>query len=387
MALSALGIDVMLPAFGDIREGFGLSPDSTAVARIVTAYFLGLAIGQAFYGPFADRFGRKPVLYVGFSIYAAGALSATFAPSLGLLLFFRFVWGLGAAGSRVVVLSMVRDTWSGERMARAMSFIMAIFVLVPVAAPSLGAAIVSVLDWRWVFAFCAVYVTVMAVWARRLPETLHPEFRIDRLRLDWVTRAARLVLTNRVTMGYTLALTALFGVFTSYLASSEIIFSETFGRGDQFPVIFGVLAAFMGVAMLTNGAVVSRFGVRRLVHGVLFAYVGAAGALAFFVVSHEGRPPFLPFTVGLGLMLVMHALLLPNVNTVAMDPMDEVAGTAAAVIGTISTAFGALFGSMLDGAFDGTATPISLGFVVFGVAALLLVTWAERGRLFRPLGG
>lgn len=383
MALSALGIDVMLPAFGDIRQGFGLPPDSTAVARIVTAYFLGLAAGQAFYGPFADRFGRKPVLYVGFSIYAAGALSSTFAPSLGLLLVFRFVWGLGAAGSRVVVLSMVRDTWSGDRMARAMSFIMAIFVLVPVAAPSLGAAIVTVLDWRWVFAFCAVYVTAMAVWARRLPETLHPEFRIDRLRLDRVVRAARLVLTNRLTMGYTFALTALFGVFTSYLASSEIIFSETFGRGDQFPIIFGVLAAFMGIAMLTNGAVVSRLGVRRLVHGVLLGYVGAAGVLAVFVVAHEGRPPFLPFTAGLGLMLVMHALLLPNVNTVAMDPMEEVAGTAAAVIGTISTALGALFGSILDAAFDGTATPISLGFVGFGIAALLFVTWAEQGRLLR----
>lgn len=383
MALTALGIDMMLPAFAVIREGFGLQPDSTSVARIVTAYFFGLAVGQVFYGPFADRFGRKPVLYVGYSVYALGAILSTVAPSLGLLLAFRFLWGLGAAGPRVIVLSAVRDTYSGDRMARAMSFIMAIFVLVPVVAPSLGALIVAVAHWRWVFAFCAIYVAVMAVWSRRLPETLHPEFRMDGLRLDRILRAARLVLSNRLTMGYTLALTSLFGVFTSYLASSEIIVSETFGRGDQFPVIFGILAAIMGAAMVGNGAVVSLVGVRPLVHGVLVTYVAGAAVLALWVASHDGRPPFLPFMAGLAVMLVCHALLIPTVNTVAMEPMEAVAGTAAAVIGTVSTAFGALFGSLLDAAFDGTVTPISFGFFGFGAAALALVSWAEHGRLFR----
>lgn len=386
MALAALGIDMMLPAFGEMRADLGLAADSTEVAGVVTAYFFGLAIAQVGYGPLADRFGRKPILYAGYGIYMLGAVASALAPSLTWLLAARFVWGLGAAGPRVVTLSVVRDRFEGEAMARAMSFIMAIFVLVPIVAPSAGAALTALGSWRWLFGTCALLAAAMAVWALRLPETLDPANRME-LRFGRVAEAARYVLTNRQTLGYTLALTALFGVFMSYLASSEIIFGEVFDAADQFPLLFGGLAAAMGCAMLTNAFVVGHFGTRRVAHVILMGYVVAAIGFLTLALATDGRPPLALFMVGLAVMLVSHALLIPNFNTIAMDPMGSVAGTASAVIGTISTAGGALLGAVLDRAFDGTVLPMTIGFVALGVTALFFVLWAERGRLLHPGNG
>lgn len=384
MALAALGIDLMLPAFGVIRVDLGLAADSTAVAGLVTAYFLGLAAGQLLYGPLADRFGRRPALYLGYGIYGAGALLATFAPTLGLLFASRFVWGLGAAGPRVVTLAVIRDSFRGEQMSRAMSFVMAVFILVPVIAPSVGALVVGVASWRWLFAGCAAAVGVMALWSLRLPETLRPEHRLP-LRFGRIMRAAREVVAHRQTAAYTLAMTSLYGVFTSYIGSAEIIFTETFDRAEAFPVIFGGLAATMGVAMLVNARVVGRFGTRRMGHGVLIAYVAAAAMLVVLSVATGGRPPLWAFLIGLGAMLAAHALLIPNFNTIAMEPMGAIAGTASSVMGTVQLAVGALLGALLDQAFDGTVLPIAWGFLGYGVLALALVVWAERGKLFRPL--
>lgn len=384
MALAALGIDIVLPAFGDMRRDFGLAVDSTAVAGVITAYFIGLSVAQVVYGPLADRFGRKPTLYLGYGVYLVGAIASAFAPTLELLFAARVVWGLGAAGPRVVTLSVLRDRFEGEEMSRAMSFIMAVFILVPVLAPSLGALIAAAASWRWVFGVCALLVGVMAVWAIRLEESLDPADRRE-LRMSRVWEAARLVVTNRLTMSYTLALTALFGVFISYLGSSEIIFGEVFGMVEEFPLIFGGVAAVMGGAMLANALVVRRFGTRRMAHGILVVYV--VGAVAFLGMAHltGGRPPLALFLVGLVMMLACHALLIPNFNTIAMDPMKHVAGTASAVIGTLSTAGGAMLGAVLDRSFDGTILPLATGFAVLGLSALGLVLWAEEGRLFRPL--
>src|SRR5690606_17467305 len=170
------------------------------VAGTVTAYFFGLAIAQVFYGPLADRFGRKPTLYAGYGIYLLGAVASALAPSLASLLVARFIWGLGAAGPRVVTLSVVRDRFDGNEMSRAMSFIMAVFVLVPILAPTLGAIVASIGSWRWVFGVCALLVVVMALWATRLEESLNPDDRLE-LRFGRVLAAGRMIVTNRLTMG------------------------------------------------------------------------------------------------------------------------------------------------------------------------------------------
>jgi len=381
MALGALAIDVMLPAFDDIREHYGLPADSTKVAQVVTAFLLGMALAQFFYGPLADRFGRKPVLYAGFAIYGLGAIGSLLAPSLELLLLSRFIWGVGAAGPRVVSISIVRDLFSGEAMAKAMSYIMAVFIMVPILAPSIGAGLIAIFPWQSVFAFGLVVVIAMAIWARVLPETLDPANRlpIDRRA---ITAAIKEVVTNRIALGYTLAMTMTFGVFTSYLASSERIFGDIYGRPDQFPFIFGGIAAVMGVGVLTNARLVERVGANRMVHIILVSYVTAA--LVFWAVTAAagGNPAFWIFLVGMVLMLSQHALLIPNFNTIAMLPLGHIAGTASSVIGTTTVAGGALVGSVIDRQFTDTVTPIVASFAILGALALGFVLWAERGKLF-----
>jgi len=384
MALSALGIDLMLPAFPAMRRDLGLAADSTAVAGLVTAYFLGLALGQLGYGPLADRYGRRATLYLGYGVYAVGAVAATLSPTLPLLLASRFVWGLGAAGPRVVTLAVIRDTFEGEQMSRAMSFIMAVFIVVPVFAPTLGAAVAAAVSWRWLFAGCAAAAVVMAVWAVRLPETLRPEHRRP-LRFGPVLRAARVVVSDRRTVGYTLAMASLYGVFASYLGGAEIIFGDTFGQTANFPVLFGGLAAVMGAAMLANARLVGRVGTRQLTHWVLVGYTAAATALFVLSLATGGRPPLAVFVMMMAILLSLQALLIPNFNTIAMAPMGRLAGTASSVIGAVQLSIGAVLGSLLDRAFDGTVLPLSVGAMSYAGVALGFVLWAERGRLFRPL--
>ncbi len=380
MALGALGVDLMLPAFGAIRADFGLAPDSTQVAALVTTYLVGLAAGQLVYGVAADRFGRRRVLFVSFGIYAVGALAAALAPSLATLLVARFLWGTGAAGSRVVAVAVVRDSFKGERMARAMSLVMAVFILIPVFAPWLGAVVLSFSSWRWVFGVCVVAVAALSVWAvLRLPETLRPE---DRLPLQWgrITQAAREVVTTRQTAAYGLAMAALYGAFTSYLASSELIARDIYGWDDEFPLLFGGIAMVMGVTMLINARLVGRVGARRLAHRALLVQLLAAIAFLAVTLAFGGRPPVALYILGVAAQMSMQSFVIPNFNAIAMVPMGHIAGTASSVIGAVQLAGGAALGSLIDRLYNGTLLPLTLAYVLCGTTALLLVRWAERGR-------
>lgn len=383
MALAALGIDMMLPALDEMREHFGLDPDSSQVAQVITAFLIGLAVAQYFYGPLADRFGRKPVLYGGLLLYGIGAIGAALAPTLELILVSRLVWGIGAAAPRVVSVSIVRDVYSGEEMAKAMSYILAIFIMVPVLAPSIGAGLLALFPWQSVFYFGVVVAVVVAVWARLLPETLDPANRrpLDRAAIFGATREA---LTNRQTLGYTLARTMTFGAFSSYLASSERIFGDFYGRSEQFPFIFGGIAAVMGLAMVTNGTLVEKIGTKRIAHTYLILYV--IGGFLFWGVAAAagGNPSFPVLVVGLSMIGFMHASLIPNFNTLAMWPMGHIAGTASAVTGTVSVAGGAIIGAVIDQLYTDTVLPLIIAFAVLGACALLIAFWTERGRLFGP---
>ena len=177
MAFIAVGLDLMLPAFDEIRADFGLDELSTETSRVITVYMLGLAFGQLFFGPLADRYGRKKTLYIGATIFVFGAAASALVGTFELLLVMRFIWGLGAAGARIVATSIIRDRFEGASMASAMSSVMAVFVMVPVFAPSLGAGLIAVLPWRSVFWFCAIFAIVVVLWSTRLSETLDPANR------------------------------------------------------------------------------------------------------------------------------------------------------------------------------------------------------------------
>lgn len=379
MAMTALAIDVMLPAFPEIREAVGLAPDSPDVSGLVTVFFLGMAIAQIPAGLLADRFGRKPVLRIGLLLYAAGAIGTLLAPSLGWMLLARFLWGVGAGGPRVVAMAIVRDRYSGDQMARMMSAVMAMFILVPVIAPSIGSLLLLLGPWQLVFGFCAVAATALNVWTARLPETLHPEHRRP-LRLRPVIEGARVVLRTRETVLLGLALTAVMASFMSYLASAELIIDETLGLADAFPLIFGALAVGMGIATFTNGRFVERIGMWTMLRWVLSAYVAVTAIVLVVALATDGTPSPALFLPVLALSLANHSLLVPNLNSAAMQPVGNVAGMASALLGTVSIAAGSLIGSRIDQAFDGTVRPLSIAFFVSSIVALTCFTAARRWR-------
>lgn len=368
MGMAALSIDLMLPAFAGMREDFGLAPDSTAVSWVLTAFFLGLAAGQLVYGPMSDRFGRKPMLYAGLVIYVASGTAAALMPSLTGLVVSRVLWGLGAAAPRSLALAMVRDAYGGERMARTMSLVMAIFVLVPVFAPGLGALALLVVPWRALLLIPVVAASGLMVWARRLPETLPPEKRRS-VSPAALAEAFVAVVRNRQTAGFTVVVTCLFAIMTSFIGSFEIILSEVFDQPGAFPVIFGVLASTLGAGALLSARLVVQVGLHRLLRLTAGYLLVVALALAGIAVATGGRPPLWAFVLLLGALLPGMSVLLPNSNSAAMAPLPHVAGMASAVLGTISTAGGALLGSRIDAAFDGTVQPFALGVAAFAVVA------------------
>jgi len=379
MGLTAAGIDTVLPAFGRMRSDFGLAPGSTGVSWVITGYFLGLAFGQLFYGPLSDRFGRKPLLTFGLCLYIVGAVAAALSPSLGVLVLFRVVSGLGAAGPRSLAIAMVRDRFEGAVMARTMSFAMAVFMIIPVVAPSLGALALRAASWPAIFWGTAVVAGLVLVWSRRLPETLPPARRRSS-GLGELAAAARVVVRSRPTVAYGLAATFLFGSMAAYLGNSEVVIDEIYGRGSQFPVIFGALAVGMGLATLLSARLVVAMGVHRLLRTVSLLLVVGAAVFALTAATTDGRPPFWAFCMILALLLPLHPTLLPNCNTAAMGPVGQVAGTAAAMLGTVSTAGGAVLGSLIDGAYDGTLRPLAFGMLLFGTLAATLIHLAERRR-------
>ncbi|MFN3218817.1 MAG: multidrug effflux MFS transporter [Acidimicrobiales bacterium] len=377
MALMALAIDMMLPAFDDMRSEFGLADGSNEVAQVITVFFFGLAVAQLFYGPLADRYGRKPILYSGIVIYLIGAVGSALSPSLEWLLVSRFVWGVGAAGARVVATAIVRDVFAGTRMAKALSQIMAVFVLVPVIAPTLGAGIILVLPWRSIFWACVVWTIIVTVWSFRLPETLDPANRRP-LEARVIADGYRTVASNRLTAGYTLATVFLQGVFTTYLATSELIIGEIFGRGDQFPLVFGAVALLFGLGAFANGNLVGRIGLTRLTHRVAIMLLTGTVLLVVMSLASDGRPPFWLFMPLLGLSLSLFMFLMPNLNSAAMAPLGEVAGSASSLTGAARMAGGAVLGGIASGMVSDSVTPFAVAMLVFVAAAVACVFGAER---------
>lgn len=377
MALMALAIDMMLPAFDDMRSEFGLADGSNEVAQVITVFFFGLAVAQLFYGPLADRYGRKPILYSGIVIYLIGAVGSALAPSLEWLLVSRFVWGVGAAGARVVATAIVRDVFAGTRMAKALSQIMAVFVLVPVIAPTLGAGIILVLPWRSIFWACVVWTIIVTVWSFRLPETLDPANR-RALEARVIADGYRTVASNRLTAGYTLATVFLQGVFTTYLATSELIIGEIFGRGDEFPLVFGAVALLFGLGAFVNGNLVGRIGLTRLTHRVAVTLVTGTVLLVVMSLATDGRPPFWVFMPLLGLSLSLFMFLMPNLNSAAMAPLGEVAGSASSLTGAARMAGGAVLGGIASGTVSDSVTPFAVSMLVFVAAAVGCMVAAER---------
>jgi DHA1 family bicyclomycin/chloramphenicol resistance-like MFS transporter len=377
MAMTALGVDTLLPAFDDVRAEFDLAADATQVAGLVTAFIVGFGLGQLPAGILADRYGRRPVLWGGLVVYVIGAAAAALAPSLGLMVAARFLWGLGAAGPRVAVTAMVRDSYSGEAMARQMSSIMAIFLIVPMLAPAIGAGLIALGPWQLTIWLCVAVAVLVFLASTYLPPTLPVANRrplsARAMVADW-----KIVLGTPGTLGWIAATVAMTGTFMSYIASSENIVDEVFGLERWFVLTFAALASVMALANLLNGRVVESLGLRRILTVMPFVQIGTAAALCLAALATGGTPPFAVFLSLAILVMMSQQILMVNINSAAMVPLGHVAGTAAAVIGAVPMVLGSLIGSQIDARFDGTVTPLSVAFLVGAVLSWLAVRQALR---------
>ena len=393
MALMALGIDLMLPAFEDIRVAYDLGEGSNRTGQVITFFFFGLAAAQLLYGPLADRYGRKPVLYLGIAISMTGAVGSALAPSFELLLASRFLWGVGAAGARVVATAIIRDCFVGDTMAKAMSQIMAVFILVPVVAPTIGSGLIAIFPWESVFWFCVVWSALIATWSVRLRETLRPE-HVRPLSIAGSFGSYRQVVKTRVTIGYTVAMVFLQGIMTSYLAVSEMIIGDIFDRRAEFPFIFGAIAAMFGIAALINGRLVERVGIEKMMSSAFAVNLPLSVVLVIVAASGGDDPPsiwlFMPV---LAIVLASFMLLMPNLNTAAMVPLGEIAGAASAFTGALRTAGGAALAVLATRWVTDSVLPLAIVVLVLccaSAATVMLVRKTDGPAvepLPRPVGG
>lgn len=379
MALNALAIDVMLPALPYMGEALGVTSENER-QYVITAYMLGMGIAVLGFGPLTDRFGRRAPLLVGIGIYVVAAVAAIFAPTFAVLLLLRFVQGMGAASVRVIATAVVRDRYSGREMAEVMSLTFMVFMAIPIVAPGIGQVLLLTGPWQTIFVFMGLLATAFWAWTFfRLPETLHPEYRRP-LSLRSVIAGFVLVCTNRVAFSYGLAGMFLFGALFGFISSSQQIYVDIYGLGIYFPVAFAAMAGLMAVSSFTNSRIVRKLGMRRLSHGAMLVFAGVSAVWLMFALS--GFLPLWLFFTLLAIIMFSFGWAASNMNSLSMEPLGAVAGTASSVFGFIQTVGGALIGSYTGQHFDGTTIPTATGYLAMGVLALICILVAEKGRLF-----
>ena len=383
MALNALATDIMLPALQEMGAALGVENENHR-QYVISAYFGGLAFALLAYGPLSDRFGRRGPLLVGLLIYILAAAGAAFAPTFGWLLALRFVQGIGAASTRVIAVSMVRDRFGGRAMAEVMSLIFMVFMVIPVVAPSIGQLVLIFANWHMIFLVMAAIAAAITLWTYvRLPETQHPE---DRRPIDLrsILQGFRIVLTNRLSLGYTLASTAVFSALFGFINSAQQVYVGIYQLGYWFPVLFAAIAGMMAVSSFVNSRLVMRLGMRRLSHGALIGFIVVS--TVWFLWSLTGPVPLPVFIVLFAAAMFQFGWIGSNFNAISMEPLGHIAGTAASIQGFLQTLGGGLIGAAIGQAFDGTVTPLAAGFCGVGIVGLVFVLVAERGRLFTAPG-
>jgi DHA1 family bicyclomycin/chloramphenicol resistance-like MFS transporter len=376
MSLTALSIDAMLPALPQIGSDLGVQ-NTNSRQLVVGIIFLGIALGQLFFGPLSDKTGRKPAIYAGYVVYIAGALLSIFALSFQMMIVGRLLQGIGVAAPRAVTMALVRDRYEGRAMARVMSFIMTVFILVPMIAPTLGQAVLLFSGWRSIFSGFVLIALITLVWfALRIPETLAPENRAP-FTLQRILETTFEIVRNRTAIGYTVSAGLVGGAFLGYLNSAQQIFQEQYALGTRFPLYFAVVSFSIGLASLLNANLVMRFGMRFLVHRSLIFIVGLS-ILAFgTALPLAGQPPLWFWMVYLNVSFFGIGILFGNQNALAMLPLGHLAGIGAAVVGSLSTLIQMPFGTVIGQSYNGTVLPLITGIGLLCGLSLIVTRWAN----------
>ena len=383
MALTALAIDAMLPALTVIGNDLGVSiPNDNQL--IISTLFLGLAIGQLFYGPLSDNIGRKPAVYIGLLFFGIGCTLSLFANNLTLMLVGRCMQGIGLSGPRVVSVAIIRDMYKGERMAQVMSFVMAVFIAVPALAPALGQGVLYIANWQMIFVLLLVLGGITFLWfSIRQEETLLKEKRIS-FSFSNLKKALKEICTIRATIFYTLAAGFISSAFVGFLNSSQQIFQIQFGLEDKFPLYFAVIALSVGLASFVNGKFVIRFGMKKMVTTAVLAIVFISLIFNVLMNTIIPNPSLIVFMVYLCSTVFFVGILFGNLNSMAMEPLGHIAGLGAAIVGSVSTFISVPFGTLIGMYYNGTVEPLVIGFLVFGIlTACSIFLAAQSNKILR----
>ena len=378
MSLVALSIDAVLPALPAIGNNMQVNHPND-VQLVVGLIFLGMAIGQFFYGPISDAWGRKPVITLGIFIFMIGSVIVLVADNLQTVLVGRFIEGLGLGAPRVVCVALIRDIYTGDAMARVLSFVMTLFILVPMIAPLIGQGLLLVMgEWRAIFIAILSIALIVLIWFNlRQTETLPARHR-RQLSVPLLVNALREIAASRVAVGFTLLSGLCSGVFLAYLSSAQQILGQLYGLGDLFPLVFAILSAAIGAASYINARIVLRFGMLRILNFSLSVIMVVSLLFLLVAVTYSGQPPIWSFLIYLALVLFCTGLLFGNANAMAMEPLGHIAGIGAAVVGSVSILISVPLGIIIARAYAQTIVPLLLGFLLAAVMSRLITAWAVK---------
>jgi len=368
MSIVALAIDALLPAIAKIGISIN-SLDATDNQLLITMIFLGLGVGQLFFGPLSDCYGRKPVVYVGFVVFTTASIICVLAPSLELMIMGRILQGIGLSAPRTISISIIRDTYSGDYMAKVMSFVTAFFILIPVVAPAIGKAIMDVFGWEAIFYLQLLFALVIGIWFwRRQPETLHPEYKIPFSSHVFIDGLKELV-KYKDTLAFTVVSGLITGSFLVYLSASQHVFEGQYGLEDEFPYIFAGLAISIGLATFLNGTLVLRFGMRKLAFSALAFFSGFA--ILYLILFWNSSNPSLIVLIGfLSVQFFCLGFVWGNIRSIAMEPIGHIAGIGAAITGFISTVLSIPIAAYVGSFVQETVLPMFIGLAICGLLSL-----------------
>ncbi|MGB1210267.1 MAG: multidrug effflux MFS transporter [Lacinutrix venerupis] len=376
MAIVALAIDAILPAISTITSDIN-SVDANDGKQLITMIFLGLGFGQLVFGPLSDSFGRKPIVYIGFSIFVIASLICVVSPSIELMIIGRVLQGIGLAAPRTIAITIIRDTYKGDFMAKIMSFITTIFILVPVVAPLMGKFILNHYNWTGIFYVQLVIAILVGFWFwKRQPETLKPEHKIKFNKLVFIDGLKEL-LKHKISIGFTIVSGFISGAFIVYLSASQVIFENQYGLIDEFPYIFAGLATGVGLATFLNGNLVMKLGMWRLsfIAICVFSFNALIYVLLFWNTNNPSLEVLLVF---MAIQFFTIGFIFGNIRAITMEPIGHIAGIGAAITGFVSTIMAVPIANFIGSFVTNTALPLFLGFTVFGMLSLAIFIYMKR---------
>ena len=376
MSITALAIDAILPGLSKIGLALN-SVDSTDNQMLIIMIFLGLGLGQLFFGPLSDSYGRKPMIYIGFFVFFIASLTCVFAPTMGWMIFGRILQGVGLSAARSISVSIIRDTYKGDYMAKVMSFVTAFFILVPVVAPAMGKAVLDHWGWQAIFYVQLVCAFIVVIWFwKRQTETLKTEYKIPFSRHVFMDGFLELI-RYRATLAFTIISGLITGSFLVYLSAAQQVFEEQYNMADEFPYIFAGLAVSIGIATFLNGTLVLKLGMRKLafIALIVFFSVSLLYVLLFWNSSNPGVIVLLAF---LSAQFFSLGFLFGNLRSIAMEPIGHIAGIGAAITGFVSTIISIPIATYVGSFVEHTVLPLFLGLAVCGFVSLLIFILIKR---------